>query len=123
MASNNKNGQATCFFLQKKMTAGWVYVGESTRTNGSKNIYTEMTTRSPYVRWREHIKNVQKGNKSTWVGKGSYFKPIGAVWSGNARKAEKTVKKISSYQKRSFGRLGARRYGRRVTHKWRRYDN
>jgi hypothetical protein len=52
-------------------TAGWVYVAESTRANGSKKIYTGMTTRSPYVRWGEHIRNVQKRNKSSWVGKGT----------------------------------------------------
>ena len=94
------------------MTAGWVYVGESTRKDGSKKIYTGMTTRSPHVRWSEHIRNVRNGNKS-WVGKGTYFKPLGAVWSSNARKAEKTIKSFSSHQKRSFGSYAARRYYKR----------
>jgi hypothetical protein len=73
-------------------TAGWVYVAESTRANGSKKIYTGITTRSPYVRWGEHIRNVQKRNKSSWVGKGTYFKPIGAVWSRNAGKLREQLK-------------------------------
>jgi predicted GIY-YIG superfamily endonuclease len=98
------------YHLREKMTAGWVYVAESTREDGSKSIYTGMTTRSPYVRWGEHIDNVRNGNKSSWVGKGTYFKPLGAVWSSNAPKAEKTIKSFSSDQKRSFGSYAARRY-------------
>ena len=92
------------------MTAGWVYVGESTRNDVSKRIYTGMTTRSPSVRWGEHSRNVRNRNKSSWVGRGTYFKPLGAVWLSNARKAEKTIKSFSSYQKRSFGAYAARRY-------------
>ncbi|KAJ1511369.1 hypothetical protein HMI55_006625 [Coelomomyces lativittatus] len=96
------------------MTAGWVYVGESTRKDGSKKIYPGMTTRSPHVRWSEHIRNVRNGNKSSWVGKDTYFKPLGAVWSSNVRKAEKTVKSFSIYQKKSFGCYSSRLYYNRL---------
>ena len=90
---------------------GWVYVGESTRKDGSKKIYTGMTQKkSPLTRWGPHKKEVKKPYSKTWVGKGKSFKPIGAVWSSNPFKAERTVKKMSSSQKRSFGRMGAKRY-------------
>jgi hypothetical protein len=56
----------------KRTTAGWVYV---TRKDGSKSIYTGMTTKSPFVRWGEHIRNVRNGNKSSWVGRGTLLRP------------------------------------------------
>jgi predicted GIY-YIG superfamily endonuclease len=90
--------------------AGWVYVGESTRKNGQKQVYTGMTQRTPYKRWGEHIKNVKSSASQTYVGKGKFFKPLGAVWSSNARKAEKTIKKMTSTQKRSFGKYAAKKY-------------
>ena len=34
---------------------GWVYVGESTRNNGNKQIYTGITRRSVKKRWGEHM--------------------------------------------------------------------
>ena len=89
---------------------GWVYTAVSTRKNGSKKIYTGMTRKKPTTRWGQHMKEVKKSNSKTWTGKGNSFKPIGAVWSSNPRKAEKTVKKMSPSQKRSFGRMGAKRY-------------
>ncbi|KAJ3267723.1 hypothetical protein HDV01_004367 [Terramyces sp. JEL0728] len=96
-----------------KDKAGYVYVGESTRQNGRIKLYTGMTQRIPRKRWGEHIKNVKNSNSKTWVGKGKFFKPLGAVWSRNAHKAEKTIKKMSSTQKRRFGRMAAKRYYRR----------
>ena len=39
-----------------KKKGGWVYVGESTRTDGSKKIYTGITRRSPQKRWGEHMR-------------------------------------------------------------------
>ena len=45
-----------------------------------------------------------------WTNKGKYFRPMGAVWSSNPEKAERTIKKMSSSQKRSFGRAAARKY-------------
>ena len=47
---------------------------------------------------------------SKWVSKGKRFRPIGAVWSNNPEKAEQTIKRMSSGQKRAFGRAAARRY-------------
>jgi hypothetical protein len=44
---------------------GWVYFGESTRSNGSKQIYTGITRRSPHARWGEHMKAVKK-NRGDW---------------------------------------------------------
>jgi hypothetical protein len=89
---------------------GWVYTAESTRKDGSKRIYTGMTRKKPAARWGQHKKEVKKTNSKTWTGKGKSFRPIGAVWSSNPAKAEKTVKKMSPAQKRSFGRIGAKRY-------------
>ena len=53
---------------------------------------------------------VKKKDSKTWTGKGKRFKPIGALWSSNPAKAEKTIKKLSPAKKRSLGRLGAKRY-------------
>jgi len=48
---------------------------------------------------------------SKWTSKGSYFRPLGAVWSSNPEKAERTIKRtFTSSQKRSLARYGARKY-------------
>jgi hypothetical protein len=47
---------------------------------------------------------------SSWVSKGKKFRPIGAVWSSNPEKAERTIKRMTPAQKRAIGREGARRY-------------
>lgn len=93
-------------FWNKKKTGGYVYVGESTRRDGSKKIYTGMTRRSPQKRWGEHM----SGSGGNWTSKGTFFRPLGAVWSSNPRKAEKTIKKMSSESKRRFGRYAASKY-------------
>jgi len=47
----------------------------------------------------------------SWTSKGKYFKPLGAVWSSNPEKAERTVKRtFNSNQKRTLARVGAKRY-------------
>jgi predicted GIY-YIG superfamily endonuclease len=99
-------------WFNRKKKSGWVYTAVSTRPDGSKKIYTGKTSRSPYERWGEHMDSV-KEHKSTWTGGGSFFKPIGARWSSNASKAERTVKQMSPEQKRAFGRSGARKYYRK----------
>jgi hypothetical protein len=43
--------------MATKKKGGWVYMGESTRKNGTKKIYTGMTRRSPAKRFREHKKS------------------------------------------------------------------
>ena len=45
---------------QTKKKGGWVYVGESTRSDGSKKIYTGITRRSPRKRWGEHIRSSRR---------------------------------------------------------------
>jgi predicted GIY-YIG superfamily endonuclease len=89
-----------------KTLGGYVYVAESARPNGAVHIYTGMTRRSPYVRWGEHI----RGAGGKYTSRGSYFKPLGAVWSSNPAKAERTVKKMTPAQKRAFGYAAARAY-------------
>jgi len=89
---------------------GYLYGGESTRKDGSKKFYVGKTSRSPSTRWGEHMKAVKSKSSKTWVGKGKYFRPMGAVWSSNPSKAEKTVKKMSPTQKRNLFRKGAKRY-------------
>jgi len=90
--------------------SGWVYFGESKRKDGSKKIYIGQTKRTPYKRWGEHMSEVKKTNSNTWTGKGEYFKPLGAFWSTNRYKAEKTVKRFSPTKKRAMARYGARKY-------------
>jgi hypothetical protein len=46
-----------------KKKGGWVYFGESTRANGSKQVYTGITRRSPSTRWGEHINAVKKNRR------------------------------------------------------------
>ncbi|KAJ3250056.1 hypothetical protein HK103_004093 [Boothiomyces macroporosus] len=90
--------------------AGWVYVAESTRPNGDKQIYTGITQRTPEIRWNEHINEVNKPDSKTWTGQGIDFQPIGAVWSNNARKAEQTIKNMATEQKRAFAEKAAKMY-------------
>ena len=93
-----------------KRKDGYLYILESTRKDGSKKIYTGMTQKKPSTRWRQHKKEVKKPYSKTWVGKGKSVRPIGAVYSRNVRKAERTVKKMSPTQKRNLGRYGAKQY-------------
>ncbi len=47
----------------------------------------------------------------SWTSKGKRFRPLGAVWSSNPEKAERTIKKtFSSSQKRTLASVGAKRY-------------
>ena len=89
---------------------GYVYVAESTRPDGSKHIYTGMTRRSPYIRWGEHM----RGRGGKYTSRGTWFRPLGAVWSSNPRKAEKTIKRMSPARKRAFGYAAARSYRNRA---------
>jgi predicted GIY-YIG superfamily endonuclease len=93
-------------WFSKRPKAGWVYGGESTRPDGSKQVYTGMTRRSLWTRWGEHM----KGRGGKWTGRGSWFRPLGAVWSTNPRKAEKTLKRMSPFKKRVFWGWAAKRY-------------
>jgi len=47
---------------------------------------------------------------SRWISKGRSFRGMGAVWSPNPEKVERTVKRMNSSQKRTFGRAAAREY-------------
>jgi len=44
----------------------------------------------------------------SWANRGTYFRPIGVVWSSNPEKSERTIKRMNPYQKRAVGREGAR---------------
>jgi len=90
--------------------SGTVYIGESTRSNGTKKIYTGITRRPVQVRWKEHISASKSPNSKTWVGKGNNFKPIGAFFSRNPEKAEKTIKGLKPHQKRYLARGAAMKY-------------
>ncbi|MEK6827488.1 MAG: hypothetical protein AABX99_03325 [Nanoarchaeota archaeon] len=89
---------------------GKVYLGESTRINGSKKIYTGITRRSVRTRWKEHINASKSVNSKTWVGKGLNFKPLGAFFSKNPEKAEKTIKNLKPHQKKYLARGAAIKY-------------
>ncbi|MFA5870458.1 MAG: hypothetical protein WC842_01020 [Candidatus Paceibacterota bacterium] len=90
----------------KKTKPGTVYLGESTRPDGSKQIYAGMTRRPVWRRWHEHM----RGWGGKYTSRGTWFKPLAAFQSSNPRKAEKTVKQMSSFHKRLFARFIAKRY-------------
>lgn len=94
--------------MEKK--SGSVYFGESTRKSGSKMIYTGKTKRPVRTRWKEHVNSVKSSKSKTWVGKGTAFKPLGAIYSRNPDKAERTIKKLKPHQKRYLARGGAMRF-------------
>jgi hypothetical protein len=72
---------------------GWVYQGISTRKNGSKQVYTGMTRRSPWIRAKEHRDGaVGNDSKKSWTSRGTDFKLKSYFWSKNPRKAESTLK-------------------------------
>ena len=100
-------------FWNKKKVGGYVYVGESTRPDGSKKIYTGMTRRPVQTRWGEHMRAQFSDNKKAWTSRGTFFRPLGAVWSSNPRKAEKTIKGYTAEEKRAFGRAAAAKYKKR----------
>lgn len=93
-------------FFRRKSKPGTVYLGESTRPNGSKQIYTGMTRRSVFTRWREHM----QGRGGAYTRRGTWFRPLAAMWSSNPRKAEKTIKRMSRTRKISLARFVARKY-------------
>lgn len=93
-------------FWQRKTRPGTVYLGESTRRDCSKQIYTGMTRRPVWVRWREHM----RGYGGKYTSRGTWFRPLGAVWSTNPRKAEQTIKHMTPFHKRLFARYAARQY-------------
>jgi hypothetical protein len=103
-------------FFGKKKTPGMVYLGESTRRDGSKKIYTGMTRRPVQKRWGEHINSTKSTNSRTWVGKGEGFKPIGAFFSRNPEKAEKTIKSLKPYQKKYLARGAAMKYKKKQSY-------
>lgn len=101
------------WFGTRKKKGGYVYVAESTRSDGSRKMYVGKTSRSPQKRWGEHMRETKKPYSKTWTGKGKSFRPVGAVWSSNPSKAERTLKSKSSSQKRSFGKYAAKKYRKR----------
>jgi len=82
-----------------KKKSGWVYGLETTSKNGKKKIYVGSTTRTPKKRFQEHLKEINKPNSKTWVGRQKSVKLKGVFYSNNPRKAEKTMKKK---RKKSF---------------------
>ena len=86
----------------KKPKSGWVYLGESVRSDGSKKYYGGSTTRDVETRDKEHQREVGKKDSKTWVGKGKSYKTKMKFWSRNPRKDEKAVKEMSKSEKREF---------------------
>lgn len=112
------NGLCYSCYKKKNSKAGNVYIGESTRKDGSKKIYTGQTKRDVYKRVGEHIKETKKPYSKTYTGKGTGFKLIGSVRSKNRFKAEKTIKKLSPAGKKAVARKGARRFKKRRSSSW-----
>jgi len=86
----------------KKPKGGWVYVGESKRSDGTKKHYVGSTTRDVKTREKEHKSEVRKKDSKTWVGKGSSYKTIGSFWSKNPRTDEKKVKAMSRSERKKL---------------------
>lgn len=97
---------------------GKIYFGESTREDNTKKIYTGITRRPVRTRWKEHINSQKSEKKRTWVSKGKSFKPMGALFSANPEKAEKTIKKLKPHQKKYLAREGAMRYKKKRKSFW-----
>jgi hypothetical protein len=49
--------------MAERKKGGWVYFGESTRPDGSKQVYTGITRRSLHTRWGEHMSAVKKNRR------------------------------------------------------------
>ena len=81
---------------------GYVYVGNSTRRDGTVMQYTGSTTRTVKIREREHKREVAKKNSKTWTGQGTDFKVTGSYWSKNPRSDEKKLKKMSRSERNKF---------------------
>ena len=86
----------------KKPKGGWVYVGESKRSDGTKKHYVGSTTRDVKTREKEHKSEVRKKDSKTWVGRGSSYKTIGSFWSKNPRADEKKVKAMSRSERKKL---------------------
>lgn len=104
------NGLCYSCYKKKNSKAGNVYIGVSTRKDGTKKIYTGQTKRSVRTRVGEHIKGVKSSSSRSYTGRGTGFKLIGSVKSSNRFKAEKTIKKLSPSKKVAIAKAGARRY-------------
>ena len=86
----------------KYSKSGYVYVGNSTRRDGTVMQYTGSTTRTVRIREREHKREVAKKNSKTWTGKGTDFKVTGYFKSKNPRSDEKKLKKMSKSERNKF---------------------
>ncbi len=82
--------------------SGYVYVGNSTRRDGSVKQYTGSTTRTVRIREREHKREVAKRNSKTWTGKGTDFKVTGYFKSKNPRRDEKKLKGMTKSERIKF---------------------
>ena len=81
---------------------GYVYVGDSTRRDGSVKQYTGSTTRTVSIREREHKREVAKRNSNTWVGKGTDFRVTGYFKSKNPRRDEVKLKNMTKSERNKF---------------------
>jgi len=82
--------------------SGYVYVGNSTRRDGSVKQYTGSTTRTVRIRESEHKREVAKRNSKTWTGKGTDFKVTGYFKSKNPRRDEKKLKGMTKSERIKF---------------------
>ena len=82
--------------------AGFVYVGESVRQDGSTKLYVGMTSRPVHERVSEHQKNIEKGNRKTWCGQGKSFKLLGYIFTEDRFKFEREIKKCSVKKKQDL---------------------
>jgi predicted GIY-YIG superfamily endonuclease len=99
------------FGFGSKKKKGYVYAVESTRRDGSKKIYVGATTRPIKKRIGEHL----SGRGGRFTGSATSNRLIGASYSNNCWKAEKTLKRKSPAKKRAFAGYSASKYKKRTS--------
>ena len=86
-------------YCKKKPRHGRIYIGEVTFPDGTKEIYTGQTKRPVRVRTEEHIKNIEKRNRKTYVGRAVHYKLLGSVYAKDRIRAEKAIKRLPRAKK------------------------
>ena len=88
--------------VKESSRAGFVYIGESVRQDGSIKLYVGMTSRPVYERVAEHQKNIDKEKRKTWCGQGKSFKLLGYIFTEDRFKFEREIKNCSVKKKRDL---------------------
>ncbi len=86
----------------RKSRAGFVYIAESVRPDGSVKLYVGMTGRPIHERVAEHIREVETQNRRTWCGRGRSFRLLGWRATEDRFRLEREIKRKSAEQKKKL---------------------